>query len=192
MLCIHPIFLLLACSLPGINPISCIHVHENERINKLGIICIHDLENYSPHEINYYSPFFVKSDHLIIPPFALPPRTRGGCSTGSIVSRRRQGVCCRPGFIVSCCPIVCYCSVRCWSSVRRRRCCVCWVNGVVWRGLDIILRSSNSTENSRSTLMFAESLGGMQGTNPTTSLETRSSSLCKKKENLVINNRVCM
>ncbi len=55
-------------------------------------------------------------------------------------------------------------------------------------GSYIILRSSNSTENSRSALMFAESLGGMQGTNPTTSLKTRRSSLCKKKENLVINN----
>ncbi len=59
-------------------------------------------------------------------------------------------------------------------------------------GSYIILRSSNSTENSRSALIFAESLGGMQGTNPTTSLKTRRSSLCKKKENLVINNRACM
>ena len=64
--------------------------------------------------------------------------------------------------------------------------------GSMGSGLYIILHSSNSTENSRSALMFAESLGGMQGTNPTTSLKTRRSSLCKKKENLVINNRVCM
>ncbi len=73
------------------------------------------------------------------------------------------------------------------------RCDTCTVGSMgSFGGSSIILRSSNSTENSRSALMFAESLGGMQGTNPTTSLKTRSSSLCKKKENLVINNRACM